>query len=279
MQTAEVLRRYRLIELLAYWEGRVSSTHVCQFFGISRQQATKDISYYRDETGNLEYDSSVKGFLPVESFQLCYISGDVAEYLEWMTGRSEHATPDSPSCHLPHTALRHPPRNVSPLVMRPLIRAIRDGWRVEVDYVSVSNPSRDGRIIVPHTFVNTGLRWHLRAWCEKSEGYRDFVLSRFRGEPELLDRADRTGADDDAWHTEITLILKPDTRLTDAKRDVLIQDYGMQNGELRLTTRAALAQYLLLEMQVNVKMIDGSPEAQQLILANIDEVKPWLFNS
>jgi len=279
MQTSEVLRRYRLIELLAYWEGRVSSTHLCQFFGISRQQAAKDIGHYRDETGNLEYDASARGFTPVEPFKLHHISGDVAEYLGWMTGRSAHSTPDSPSFCLPYVALQHPPRNVSPYVIRPLVQALRQQRRVEVDYVSVSNPSRDGRIIVPHTFVNTGLRWHLRAWCEKSGEYRDFVLSRFRGEPELLDRSECTGADDHAWHTEVIIILKPDPRLSAAKQDALIHDYGMQNGELRLTTRAALAQYLLQEMQVNVKMIDGSPEAQQLILANLDEVKPWLFNS
>src|SRR5690625_5587511 len=70
--------------------------------------------------------------------------------------------------------------------MRGLVTAIRTQQRLEVDYVSLSNPNRQGRIIVPHTFVSTGLRWHLRAWCEKSQSYRDFVLSRFRGEPELL---------------------------------------------------------------------------------------------
>lgn len=31
------------------------------------------------------------------------------------------------------------------------------------------------------------MRWHVRAYCEKNGDYRDFVLSRFRGEPELMD--------------------------------------------------------------------------------------------
>jgi hypothetical protein len=85
-------------------------------------------------------------------------------------------------------------------------------------------------------------------------------------------------AGDQAWNTEVTLRLQPDPRLNDARKDALMHDYGMHNGELHLRTRAALAHYLLLEMQVNIKMLDGNPEAQQLVLVNMDEIKPWLFS-
>lgn len=279
MHKSDVERRYWLIELIAYWEGRVATTHLCQFFGIGRQQASKDIGSYKEAfPRNLHYDAHSKGYVPTADFQRRHINGDVTEFLSWMTGMRAQATPQSASCQLPHLALAHPPRTVTPELMRPLLQAIRQQRRVETDYVSVSNPSRDGRIIVPHTFVSTGLRWHLRAYCEKSQGYRDFVLSRFRGTPELLDRSAYSSVDDLAWNTEVSLRLQPDPRLSDAKKDALIHDYGMHNGELRLPTRAALAHYLLLEMQVNIKMLDGNPEAQQLILVNLDEIRPWLFS-
>lgn len=279
MQQSDIERRYWLIELIVYWEGRVATTHLNEFFGIGRQQASKDIgSYKRAFPRNLEYDAHSKGYVPTADFQREHISGDVTEYLSWMTGMRAHASAHSAACQLPHLALAHPPRTVPPELMRPLLRAIRQQRRVEVDYVSVSNPSRDGRIIVPHTFVSTGLRWHLRAYCEKSQGYRDFVLSRFRGIPELLDRSAFSSAGDDAWNTEVCLRLQPDPRLNAAKKDALIHDYAMHSGELQLRTRAALAHYLLLEMQVNIKMLDGNPEAQQLVLVNLDEIKPWLFS-
>ena len=35
--------------------------------------------------------------------------------------------------------------------------------------------------------IYTGMRWHVRAYCEKRGDYLDFVMSRFRGVPELLD--------------------------------------------------------------------------------------------
>ncbi|MDI3652382.1 WYL domain-containing protein, partial [Pseudomonas aeruginosa] len=38
--------RYRLIETVAWWEGRLTTNHLIQSFGISRQQASKDINSY-----------------------------------------------------------------------------------------------------------------------------------------------------------------------------------------------------------------------------------------
>ncbi|MCD8514180.1 MAG: WYL domain-containing protein [Nitrincola sp.] len=157
------------------------------------------------------------------------------------------------------------------------MQAIREQTLLEVDYVSLSNPDREGRIIAPHSFAKTGLRWHLRAWCEKSQEYRDFVLSRFRGIPDLEGKSQKTGEDDTAWHTFIDVIFAPDPRLTPAQKEVIEADYQMQNGQLRINTRACLAQYVIQEMQVNIKMLDPDPKAQQLILVNKDDISEWLF--
>ncbi|EIW90048.1 hypothetical protein AGRI_02640 [Alishewanella agri BL06] len=42
----ELLMRYRLIEIVALWEGRLTTNHLCNSFGIARQQASKDINAY-----------------------------------------------------------------------------------------------------------------------------------------------------------------------------------------------------------------------------------------
>ena len=52
----------------------------------------------------------------------------------------------------------------------------------------------------------------------------------------------------------------------------------MQNGQLILKTRAALATYLLQQMQVNFKTLDADPKAQQLMLVNLADVKQWLIS-
>lgn len=275
--------RFWLIELIAYWEGRVTARHLCSRFNLSRQQASKIINKYKSTyPDNLTYSLTRKGYLPSGSFSAHHISGDATEYLHWVTSpnaiaNKEKGASGTRTAPVPHVSLELPPRQVSPELMRGLVTAMREQRRIDVDYVSLTNPNREGRVIAPHTFINTGLRWHLRAWCEKSNEYRDFVLSRFRGNPELLEKSPHTAENDEAWNIPLTLIFEPDSRFDPAKRDVLIHDYNMQNGQLRITTRAALAQYLIHEMQVNTKFHAEKPEAQQLVLVNKDDIKGWLF--
>lgn len=277
MDVNPTVHRYRFIELIAYWEGRINTRNLIQQFGLSRPQCSADLTAYNQiAPANLVYDASQKAYLPTPEFCPVYITDDVNEYLDWL---------QNPAClnntaatnSLPNIALSLPARRVSPTIMRGLITAIRKGLRVEVDYVSLSNPNREGRVIAPHTFVNAGSRWHLRAWCEKSKQYRDFVLSRFCGEPELLDQTTHRAEADEGWTTDVTLILQPDPRLSAAQREVLENDYQMLNGQLHITTKGCLVQYLIQEMQVNIKMLDGTPEAQQLVCVNLADIKQWLF--
>ena len=44
-----------------------------------------------------------------------------------------------------------PLREVPASLLRPIIRAMAESRRIDVDYVSLNNPDREGRIIVPHT--------------------------------------------------------------------------------------------------------------------------------
>ena len=70
-QTIEQVRwdlalRYRLIETVAWWEGRLTTVHMTQSFGISRQQVSKDINTYiiKHAPKNLTYDLQIKGYVP-----------------------------------------------------------------------------------------------------------------------------------------------------------------------------------------------------------------------
>ncbi|OQK62969.1 hypothetical protein XM79_c11864 [Vibrio vulnificus] len=45
----DLLFRYRMIEVIALWEGRLTTNHLIKSFGIGRQQASKDINSYLSE--------------------------------------------------------------------------------------------------------------------------------------------------------------------------------------------------------------------------------------
>ena len=156
--------------------------------------------------------------------------------------------------------------------------AARTQRRVEVDYVSLNQPNREGRIIAPHTLVWTGLRWHVRAWCEKNQGYRDFVLSRFRGEPEVMDQSEHSAENDAEWQTHLTLEIAPDPRLTPQQQAVIAHDYGMTDLRWTLNVRAKLLPYLLRLIQLDPRADANAPRAQQIVIVNRDELQRWLFS-
>jgi hypothetical protein len=56
------------------------------------------------------------------------------------------------------------------------------------------------------------------------------------------------------------------------------QDYGMENGALRVETRGPLVQYLLQLLRIDTKILDGNPSAQQIVVQNREEVRPWVFD-
>ncbi len=174
--------RYKwLIELLAYWQGQINSQDLCLAYGISVTQSKKYLVEYNEiHPQNLKYNRSAKAHLAQELFTFNYINGDVAEYLDWLNSQVNLAdVPKSNS--ITHAELRLPPRAISPQIMRGLVNAVKQKRRIDVEYLSLSKTTAEGRVIQPHTFVKTGLRWHLRGYCEYRGDFRDFVLSRFRG--------------------------------------------------------------------------------------------------
>lgn len=278
----DLLLRYRLIEIIALWEGRLTTNHLCTAFGIGRQQASADINTYLRTigAGNLEYDRALKGYIPSASFKPVVTSGVADEYLHALAHNNELShTFESLQLETPNTeVLRLPIRDVQPDVVRPLVQAARAGKRLEVEYASLENPRPEPRVIAPHTLVFTGLRWHVRAWCERNGDYRDFVLSRFRGVPDIINDTSKHGADGDRlWNERVTVRIKPDSRLTADQRRVIARDYGMVRQVLRLETRAALVKYLLDLLRLDPKVLDPDPKAQQVVIDNLDDLKPWLF--
>ncbi|MDY0833883.1 WYL domain-containing protein [Pseudomonas sp. SED1] len=274
--------RYRLIETVAWWEGRLTTGHLIQSFGISRQQASKDINTYINEHAprNLTYDKQLKGYVPSKLFKPRFIDDSASAYLHLLYQNNERAP------HIEGLALAYahskvlevPDRSIRPQILRPLLKACREGLRQETEYVSLANPEPEIRLIAPHTLVYTGMRWHVRAYCEKNRKYRDFVLSRLRGEPELLDKSENLIDEDTVWETAVDLVIAPDLRLSPTQRAIIETDFGMVDGQLVIPSRQALVKYVLQRYQIDPKNLDPKPEAQQIVVKNLQELKPWLYD-
>ena len=83
------------------------------------------------------------------------------------------------------------------------VDATIENLKLEIKYASLNNPTPRIRVICPHTLVNNGFRWHVRAYCEENEDYRDFVLTRFHGIPCELEKSEQTSEQDENWNKKI----------------------------------------------------------------------------
>ncbi len=104
------------------------------------------------------------------------------------------------------------------------------------------------------------------------------MLSRLRGQPDLLDASPNTRELDEDWNTEIPVIIEPDGRLNEAQKAIIETDFGMTQGQLIVPSRRALVKYVLQRYQIDRRSLAMSPEAQQIVVSNLKELKPWLLH-
>ncbi len=269
--TKEEQKRFSFIEIMLTWQGRINTTHLCHYFGISRQSASKAINkYIALHPQSLHYDDSLKMHLATASFRLFYSSHDFSQYQRLISQGSALTLGNI-------TEISPPTRNPSPRLVQPILRAIDNKLAIDIGYTSLTSPKYTDRIIEPHSLIFDGLRWHVRAFCRKNMNFRDFVLSRFNGEVVDEGKAQQSVAADKLWHLELQICIQPDQRLSRAQQQVIIDDYQMCKGILQFKIRAALVNYVLKRMHLDQYQVD--PCAQQIVLTKEceEQVRPYRY--
>jgi predicted DNA-binding transcriptional regulator YafY len=274
------IHRLRFIEILAYWEGRITTRHLCESFDIKRQQASRDINLYLEQVpDNLVYDRHLKGYCPAATFQPVITQGQVGEYLH-IIDRHHDFTASFLDVHMGLAGVERvqaTPRNVRPDVLRPLIRGIRESKNLYVNYSSLAQPSGVDRVLAPHHLVCTPLRWHVRAWDYKNERFGDFVLSRFGQNIEVGDKSGIDPQQDRNWQECIDIVIQPDSRLSPEQRKMIARDYGMTRQQFRINTRKALVEYQIRALGIHSQDKLPNPMDQQIEIANMAAIEGCFF--
>ena len=252
-------KRFAFLELLLIWEGRIQPKHLAQQFELGEKLAKHVIQKYKNlYPDNMQYHGASDSYQSGTSMVVQFTNGSLQEYMQFMAN-----TETVSSLELPN-------RNLQPALVRPILQAIREQLRLKIGYASVSNPNFIDRIIQPHHLVFDGMRWHVRGFCEKNQGYRDFVLSRFQPDnpAQLLDGADHFDLQDEVWHNQLSVEFMPDPRLDENRARIIALDYDMQltsNGYRKTQlVRQALLMYWIQRMGLN--QYHNNPQAQQIIL-------------
>ncbi len=281
-------QRLQFIEVMAYYTGMISRSMLAKAYGISDPAATKDLKLYNDlAPDNLEYNPSLFSFVPTESFDEVFANLSPQTVLPMFAQNLlsvDNPSGDTPIYGISVEALPLPSRLPDKAVLAQIIRAIKNGTQLKAVYHSLSpreEQQPQSRIIEPHALINTGLRWHVRAYNHDSYDFRDFVLSRFSEAQQLTTASESSQGYDDEWTETIKLELQPHPGLSEKQRKSLDYDYNMQDGVIELPVRRALVGYLLQQLKVDTTT-DASlnPSAYQLVVANRDEIEAfagWAF--
>lgn len=271
-------RRLEFIEFRVYWEGGVNRSEIVDKFGMSVPQASADLSLYQElAPANLAYDSSQKRYVAGADFEPRFLSPDAERFLNQVSAVSDgnlglgdtwiSVEPDVDAMIIPQG-------KVKPDILRQMLAAIRASQSVEIEYQSfnVERPEKLWRWITPLAFGFNGVRWHVRAFCHLSEGFKDFVLSRCTGLREV--GPPRVVASDDTyWHQRFYVVLIPHPDLTESQRNTVALDYNMSEGRLVLPVRMAMLFYFNKRMRLDMYEHDKTPAANQLVVENYDAFK------
>ncbi len=275
--------RLKFVEVMLYWEGRVTTTQLHNQFSVSRQTASKDINQYINlfPANVAAYDPKKKYFEPTTLFKPQLTNGLLTEYTDFVGSVSVIETLEQTSQKIESKgtsnnstyfeSLPVPIRNINPKLVRSLIFACKQQKRLMIGYYSISSGVTEERIISPHSIVFDGVRWHVRAYCERRDsqgkggGFKDFVLSRFHGEAEIENFApSHTIKDDIEWNNIVPVVIEPDARLDTNRRKAIEMDYMMTQGQLTIPCRAALVKYLMQKLRLD--HYNPAPEGQQIVL-------------
>jgi len=274
-------QRLAYIETKAYYTGIVSRSDVAKTFAMSDPAATKDLKQYNQLTpGNLIYKQSVFGFVPADSFHPVFSDLEPAAILPLIASNSPApwlATQGQSIFGIPSSTLPHPTRLPHRKIVAQLTRAIQQNRKLSIVYASLHNQKYEQqRIIEPHSIVNTGLRWHARAYNEENFDFRDFVLSRIL-EAQLVEQPAESGMEyDEDWMETLTLEFAPHPGLSARQQLNLHVDFSEDGKTIQLEVRRALIGYALRSLSVDTTEDHSlNPNAFQLILLNREEIQTY----
>lgn len=242
--------RLAFLELRLRFFGEFRRQDLVERFGIQAAAATRDIGQYK-ELGprNLDYDTKRKVYVRADWFRPVFVFS-ASRVLTWLSQGFGDGEPMRVR-QLVTCEGSELPINLDLEMLSVLTCAIHKKTAVEISYRALSS-GLTTREIVPFALADNGQRWHVRAFDRRSDGFRDFVLTRIAdarsvaGAVQEQERSDQ----DIQWNriAEIELVPHP---ANVQHPDTIEAEYGMENGVLRMRVRASMAGYLMRRWNVD----------------------------
>lgn len=242
-------QRLAYIDFCLLFKGAIYRQDLINRFEVGLSAGSRDFNLYKElAPENLDYDSSGKRYYQTAQFKPLF-EHDAQRTLTKLANDISDGFDAIGDMHFPVEAPSS--LNIPDIfIVAKLVQAILNNKAVSVIYTSLSSGS-NARELVPHAIVDNGLRWHVRAYDRKSNSFRDFVLTRIskvtlKQSPAAEERSEQ----DAEWHRMLPLQLVPHPKNVSFPTAIEM-DYGMENSQLLINVRAAMAGYLLRRWNVD----------------------------
>ena len=257
-------RQFEFIELVAAFEGVITSRRLREHFDITMIQSSRVIANYREiAPHNLELSKGEgRGrYRPTNRFKPEFSNLVLDQYFTHCNIQNSGITIDDSRQNFTEVDFR---------LFNRIHQSMRDRGSIKVFYRSMNNPKGLERVLHPLAFAFAGKRWHLRAYDERTESHRDFNLARLNS-VEFASKSAET-PEDTQWNTivQIRIHAHPDHS---QDQQQLIRDEFFNGAMMRsIHTRDALKHYIIRELEVAVDLETEKPPAFQLAL--FGEIEP-----
>ena len=167
-------QRLAFIEFRLWFYGAVARKEVLERFEVATAAGTRDMALYKElAPGNVRYERKQyayqAGFRPL----FHHAVDQVLAALTTGWGAGGAVAGGDPISHAVPARLNQPSLDI----LATVTRAIAGGDALQLVYHSMkTGPGL--REIVPHSLVDSGLRWHVRAFDRTKGHFRDLVLTR-----------------------------------------------------------------------------------------------------
>lgn len=272
-------QRLRQLELLLRWEGLVGNARLRELFGLSSIRASQWLREFREAQPRWTlWDSIARSFIVTTEFYrdtIAESSWALDQYLSLvglptaMKAGSQHVVVDAfPDITTPN-----------PEIFAVLSRASRFNRAVEITYRSMREPKPHKRILSPHSIVHAGRRWHVRAYCESNNEFRDYSLGRI-SQAKLLEQPSQfLKQDDTEWLTEVPVKLIAHPDLTHEQQSLIGFEYFDNTSARTTTCRGPLVKYLIQDVRAAIDVKNQKPPEYLLAVGNSKEIVSWLYKS
>ncbi|WP_184414893.1 WYL domain-containing protein [Rhodocyclus tenuis] len=276
-----------MLKLLLIWEGRLNRGRLMDLFDLSSNWASVWIREFREQYPDwLMWDAKTRSFHTTPAAYKAWRTSDPRRLAD-ATSLTQYLT----LVGLPYAATSVAPGNGGILAAFPdlstpspqhfaiVSEAIRRGRAVQLSYRSMRNPEPHQRIISPHNLIRAGRRWHVRAYCHTRQDFRDYALGRIVEVKLLATPATKVEQDDKAWLADVRVRLVAHPDLTPEQESLIRFEYFSNTAARVETCRGALVSYFIQDVRAATDVKKQCPPDYQLAVANLEEVKPWLFPS